>query len=92
MNSEIHKENEKFNFWKNPAKVEKTYMSDFKQVSIYWCLLALFFIITVNIFSPVGTKTHLYKSEMTRVIYEDDDAMTRLPRDERTSTKQGEQK
>ncbi len=90
MNSELH--NDKFNFWKNPAKIEKTQMSDFKQVSIYWCLLALLFIITVNVFSPVGSKAHLYKPEMTRVIYADDDAMTRLLRDERRTTKQGEQK
>lgn len=89
MNSELH--NDKFNFWKNPSKIETTYMSDFKQASIFWCLLSLLFIITMNVFSPVGTKTHLYKPEMTRVIYEDDDAMTRLLRDERTTTKQGEQ-
>ncbi|MGJ7553358.1 hypothetical protein ACSFBI_05145 [Variovorax sp. RB3P1] len=65
-------------------------MSDFKQVAIYWCLFGLLFIVTVNVFSPVGSKTHLYKPEMTRVIYEDYDALTRLLRDERT--KQGEQK
>ena len=92
MNTEQNKNFDNFNFWKSPAKVEATHMSYFKQVSIYWCLFALLFIITINVFSPVGSKAHLYKPEMTRVIYEDDDAMTRLLRDERTTTKQGEHK
>ena len=82
---------DKFDFWKKQAP-KAIYFSDFHQVSIYWCPLALLFIITVNVLSPVGTKTQLYKPEMTRVIYEDVDAMTSLLRDERTTAKQGEQK
>lgn len=79
---------DKFDFWKKAST--QAPMSDLKQVAIYWCLFGLLFIITVNVFSPVGREAHLYKPEMTRVIYEDDDAMTRLLRDEKT--KQGEQK
>ena len=91
MNHDQNHNTEKFDFWKKQDP-KATYLSDFQQVSIYWCLFAILFIITVNIFSPVGAKSHLYKPEMTQVIYEDDDAMNRLLRDERTTTKQGEQK
>jgi hypothetical protein len=77
----------KFDFWKKHESDPKdTHMSDFKQVAIYWCLLGLLFIITVNVYSPVGTKTHFYKPEMLRVLYEDDDALTKILGDEITTT------
>lgn len=94
MNPEQHSHKNKFDFWKKTESSDPkaTYLSYFQQVLIYWTLLGLLFIFTINVISPVGTKSHMYKPEMTRVIYEDDDAMTRLLRDERTTTKTGEQK
>lgn len=94
MNHEPNTNTDKFDFWKSPVKVDpkETHMSYFQQVLIYWSLMALLFIFIINVFSPVGTKTHLYKPEMTKVFYEDDDAMTRLLRDEKLTTKTGEQK
>lgn len=83
----------KFDFWKKVDHDPKeTHMSYFQQVLVYWTLLGLLSFITINVISPVGTKTHMFKAEMTKVFYEDDDAMTRLLRDEKLTTKTGEQK
>lgn len=96
MNTDQHKYIDKFDFWKKPVKVDRdpkeTHMSYFQQTLAYWTLLGLLSIITINLMSPVGTKTHLYKAEMTQVLYDDDDAMTRLLRDEKTTTTKGEKK
>ena len=93
MNTNFNKHQNKFDFWKkvdhDPKETHKNY---FQQVLIYWTLLGLLFMLTINVISPVGTKTHLYKVEMTKVFYEDDDAMTRLLRNEKLTTKTGEQK
>ena len=94
MNTDQHKD--KFDFWKKPVKVDsdpkEMHMSYFQQTLVYWTLLGMLSFITINVLSPVGTKPNMYKAEMTQVFYEDDDAMTRLLRDEKTTTTKGEKK
>jgi hypothetical protein len=86
MNYEQSNHAHKFDFWKKQdTDPKETYLSYLQQAYIYWSLFGLLFIIAANVFSPVGSKPHLYKPEMTRVLYENDDMLTRILRDETTT-------